>query len=64
MDDDSASMKKELTALHEQLVNKSQELKVGETDFLWQSRPQSRKVRFFQCGTEHDRYPVAVATGV
>lgn len=29
MDDGSALMKKELAALHEQLVNKSQELKVG-----------------------------------
>lgn len=29
VDDGSALMKKELTALHEQLVNKSQELKVG-----------------------------------
>lgn len=36
VDEDSALMKKELTALREQLVNKSQELKVGGTNFLWQ----------------------------
>ncbi len=63
MDEESALMKKELTALREQLVNKSQELKVGGTNFLWQSGPQSQKVSFL-CGTEHDKSPVAIATGV
>lgn len=46
VDNESALMKKELTALREQLVNKSQELKVGGTNFRWQSGPQSRKVFF------------------
>lgn len=32
MDEESALMKKELTALREQLVNNSQELKVGGTN--------------------------------
>lgn len=63
MDDESALMKKELTALREQLVNKSQELKVGGTNFRWQSGPKSRKVPFL-CGTEHDKSPVAIATGI
>lgn len=63
MDNESALMKKELTALREQLVNKSQELEVGGTNFRWQYGPQSRKV-FFLCDTEHDKSPVAIATGV
>lgn len=44
VDEEKALMKKELTALREQLVNKSQELQVGGTDFQWQSGLQSRKV--------------------
>lgn len=38
-EEESDLMKKELTALREQLVNKSQELEVGGTNFLWQSGP-------------------------
>lgn len=62
-DDENALMKKELTVLREQLVNKTQELKVGGTNFLWQSGPQSRKVSFL-CGTEQDKSSAVVATGV
>lgn len=36
-EEESDLIKKELTALREQLVNKSQELEVGGTNFLWQS---------------------------
>lgn len=56
-------MKKELTALSEQLVNKSQELEVGGTNFPWQSGPPIAKVSFL-CSGENDKSPVAVASGV
>lgn len=56
-------MKNELTALREQLANKSQEFKVGGTNIQWQCGPQRRKVSF-QCGTEHDMSPMALTTGV
>jgi len=63
VDEESALMKKELTALREQLVNTSQELKVGGTNFPWRSGPQSQEVSVL-CGTEHDKSPVAIATGI
>lgn len=63
MGEESTLMKKELTVLREQLVNKSQELKVGGTNFRQQSGSQSQKVSLL-CGTEHDKSPVAIATGV
>lgn len=63
VDDESALMKKELTALREQLVNKSQELKVGGANFMWQCGPQIWKVSYL-CGTKHDKSPVALAIGI
>lgn len=39
VDEESSLMKKELTALREQLVNNTQELKAGGTNVLWQSGP-------------------------
>lgn len=62
-EEESDLMKKELTALREQLVNKSQELEVGGTNFLWQSGPPLSKVSFLR-GTENDKSPVALAPGV
>ena len=46
VDEESALMKKELTALREQLVNNSQELKVGGTNFLWQCGASESKSLF------------------
>lgn len=56
-------MKRELTALREQLVDKSKELEVGGTNFLWLSGLRFKKVSFL-CGIEQDMSPVALATGV
>lgn len=47
VDEESALMKKELTALREQLVNNSQELKVGGAHFLWRSGPSESKKSLF-----------------
>lgn len=49
-------MKKELTALREQLVNKSQELEVGGTNFLWQSGLLLSKVSLLR-GTTSPPWP-------
>lgn len=48
-------MKKELTALREQLVNKSQELEVGGTNFLWQSGLLLSKVSLLRGTTSPPR---------
>ena len=37
--EEKSAIMKELTTLREQLVSKSEELKVGGTDFLWQYEP-------------------------
>lgn len=55
-------MKKELTALRERLVNKSQELKVGGTNFPWQLGLSVKKISFL-CGTEHDKPPCGFSHG-
>lgn len=62
MDEGSALMKKELAALREQLVNKSQELQVGGTNFRWQLGLGVKK-SLFCVALEHDKPPVALATG-
>lgn len=55
-EEESDLMKKELTALREQLVNKSQELEVGGTNFLWQSGLLLSKVSFLR-GTTSPPWP-------
>lgn len=60
--EETALMKKELTALREQLVNKDQELKVSGPNFQWQPGPPSQKVSSLR-DTEHDQSAVAIATG-
>lgn len=57
VDEDVALMKKELTSLHEQLVNKDQELKVDRVNFPWQHGSQSLQVSFL-CFTNHYYSPV------
>lgn len=56
-------MKKELTALREQLVNNTQELKAGGTMFCGSLGLKSQEV-YFLCDTEHDESPWATATGI
>lgn len=57
VDEDVALMKKELTSLREQLVNKDQELKVDGVNFQWQCRSLSLQVSFL-CFTNHYYSPV------
>lgn len=52
-----ALMKKELTSLREQLVNKDQELKVDGVNFPWQHGSLSLQVSFL-CFTNHYYTPV------
>lgn len=60
VDDESASMKKELTALREQLVNKSLQLKVGGTNFMWKCEPQMSFLR----GAKHYKLHMALVVGI
>lgn len=50
---------KELTSLHEQLVNKTQELQVCRTNSMWQHVPLIQK-SLLLCGTELDKAPLWV----
>lgn len=57
VDEDVALMKKELTSLREQLVNKDQELKVDGVNFPWQCGSLSLQVSFL-CFTNQCYSPV------
>lgn len=63
VDGESTQIKEELSALREQLVNRSQELEVGGANTAWQSGAHNRKVSFL-CSAEHDKSPVALAIGI
>lgn len=57
VDEDVALMKKELTSLREQLVNKDHELKVDGVNFPWQRGSLRLQVSFL-CFTNHYYSPV------